>query len=688
MSWRIAIDVGGTFTDVVALNEESGDEAVVKTPSTPGDPSQAFIAGVDEMLTRLSLEAADVEMLFHGTTVATNAILEAKYSRMGLIVNRGFREMLECARQTVPGDFGDITWWIKPPRVVPLELVREIEGRLDFHGEELRPLDEDEIRRCAAEFRELGVDALAVSLLHSYRSPAHEERVREVIKEEHPECFVSISSDVIREYREYERTLSTCLNTGLMPLLSSYIGRLEDRMSGTGMAASLQIMKSSGGVANASELIQRPIAAVLSGPAAGVVGCCAVAAAAGFDRVLTFDMGGTSTDIALIDGGVPRLLTEGKIDIYDIKVPMIDMTAVGAGGGSIAWLGGGKSLRVGPQSAGADPGPVCYGAGGEEPTVTDANVVLGRISPYLLGGDVKLDRDLAEEAIRSKIAEPLELTIHKAARGILEIAIQNMAAGVRIVSVKRGRDPRDYSLMAFGGAGGLHACLAAEALGIKSILVPLSPGATAAEGLLYSDVRVDHVITDVQREDELDTARLSDELRHVRDRALGDLAAQGFGAEKTRLEVFFDMRYAGQAYELRIPISVDDGQVDEALVRRAVADFHHGHEDQYGYSYEGKELSEVVNIGVTGFGLLSRPELRRDQGSGKVWDDALKYTREMYVSESEGMREVPVYERSLAPREVTVDGPAIIEQYDSTTVVDAGWSAALNEYGHIVLRRV
>ena len=687
MTWRIAVDVGGTFTDVVALNEDTGEEEVVKTASTPDDMSQAFLSGIEDIVSNLELAPQDVGMLFHGTTVATNAILEAKYAPMGLIVPTGYREMLECARQTVPGDFGDITWWIKPPRVVPLELVREIEGRLNFRGEELRPLDDDEIRLRAAEFRELGIEAIAVSLLHSYRNPSHEEHVREVILAEYPECFVSISSEVIREYREYERTLSTCLNTGLMPLLSSYTNRLEERLSGAALEAGLYIMMSSGGVARAGDLIQRPIGAVLSGPAAGVIAASSIASAVGQKDVLTLDMGGTSADIALIEGGVPRLLSEGKIDIYDIKVPMIDMTAVGAGGGSIAWLTSGKGLRVGPESAGAKPGPACYGQGGEEPTVTDANLALGRISPYLLGGTIELDPDAAREAIQTVIAEPLGLSLEQAADGILEIAVNNIAAGVRLVSVKRGRDPRRYVLFAFGGAGGLHACLTADALAIEQILVPWSPGATSAEGLLYADVRVDQVITDVQREDAFDLGRLGDEFDQVSDRVAKDLGEHGFSADKIRIDSFLDVRYVGQGYEIRIPLTAKNGRLTEGALASVVKAFHAAHDDQYGYSYEGTELTEIVNIGVTGFGLLKRPTRPAREGASPDWSAALRYTRDMYVRAEGTTTETPVYDRVLAPSGVPLQGPAIIEQYDSTLVVEPAWQVSANEYGHLVLNR-
>ena len=694
MSWQVAIDIGGTFTDVVALDEESGEREVVKVPSTPADPSRAFIHGLKELLSKLNLSPIQVGRLLHGSTVATNAILEGKYSPMGLIVTRGYREMLECARQTVPGDFGAVTYWIKPPRVVPLEFVLEVDGRLNHHGDELSPLEEEQVRAVGREFRELGFKAIAVSLLHSYRNPIHERRVRELIDEEYPECFISISSDVISEYREFERTLTTCLNTGLMPLVSSYVMRLQEELSNIGVGSKLYMMKSSGGVTEADVLSDRPIGVVLSGPAAGVLGACANATEAGFGEILTLDMGGTSTDISLIEGGGPKLLSEGKIDIYDVKSPMIDMSTVGAGGGSIAWLSTNKSLRVGPQSAGASPGPICYGKGGTEPTVTDANLVLGRISPYLLGGDVELDHELARETIGTQIGDPLSMSIEEAADGILQIAVNNIAAGIRLISVQRGRDPRRYTLFAFGGAGGLHACRIAEFVDISRILVPRSPGATSAEGLLHSDIRVDDVITEVQREDRLDIEALANQFRKLRDRVLTGLAGQGFTNDSVRLETFLDIRYAGQAYELRIPLFLTDegmsGRIPGDAIAQAVKDFHTAHDDRYGYSYRTQELVEIVNIGVTGFGLLSRPPIARRESPSRTWDDALKYRRKVYVRSDATagvMVDCPVYERARLPLEMSLSGPAIIEQYDSTLVLEPGWELAVNDLGLMTLNR-
>ncbi len=684
MAWRIGVDTGGTFTDIVAVDESTGQRYVRKTSSTPDDPSRAFIGGIRELLSDIGVESSEVEFISHGTTVATNAILESKYARAGLLVTEGYREMLEVGRQTVPGEFGDITWWIKPTRVVPLELVREAAGRLTFTGEEHTPLDEEAIRQIARDFREIGIDAIAVSFIHSYRNPAHEQRARELVLEQHPDCFVSISSDLIREYREYERTLSTCLNTGLMPLLTRYIDGLEDRLKEEDVNARLYVMKSSGGIIRAKEMAPQPISAVLSGPAAGVVTAAYYGKAAGYPNLITIDIGGTSTDICLIDQGTPHMLTEGRIGVYNIKAPMIDMHTVGAGGGSIAWLAAGRSLRVGPQSAGAVPGPVCYNRGGTQPALTDAHIVLGRVSPYLLGGDIKLDVETARQAIQEHIAGPLDMTVEAAAMGILDLATNNVGQGINVVSVKRGRDPRDYALMAFGGAGGLNACLVAESLGISTVISPPSPGVTSAEGLLATDVRSDHVVTDVQSENALDVSRLTGEFGSVHAKVLGDLEREGFTGGDTAVKAFADMRYLGQAYEVRVPVEVSNGGLDEAGIRAAIKSFHRAHDDRYGYEYEGRQPVEIVNIGATGFGIFPPLKTSEEIRENCTWESARKEIRRG-VFRGVGEVDLPIYERSLAPIGVPIEGPNVIEQYDSTFVVEPGWTATLDSLGQIII---
>jgi N-methylhydantoinase A len=683
MAWRLAVDIGGTFTDVVALEEGSGEVHLMKVPTTAEDPSRGFIEGIEQITERGNILPNDVAAVFHGTTVATNAILQRRYSKIGLVTTLGYREALEVARQTVPGEFGDITWWVKPERVVPLELVREVVGRINVDGKELTPVSADEVRGLALEFKQLGVSAIAVSLLHSYRDPTHERQVRDYIREVYPECFISISSDILREYREYERTNTTCLNTALMPLLSDYHEKLSTELTLKKIAAPFYIMRSSGGLAKAEEISRQPITAALSGPAAGVIAASHFGKLSGFQDVICFDVGGTSADICLVEKGQPRMLTEGRVDIYDVKTPMIDMHTVGAGGGSIAWLAGGRSLKVGPESAGALPGPACYSRGGELPTVTDANVVLGRLTTALAGGDVGLDYAKAEKAIKT-IATPLGLTLAEAADGILRIAIENMAAGIRTVSVKRGRDPRDYALIAFGGAGPLHACYLADWLGMKTVVIPPSPGVTSAYGLLLTDVRIDAVHTAVQREDNFVASSIEQHFLELETRVRGNLVSEGFDSDHIQLQYFVDMRYGGQAYEVRLPVQGDSSSTEEKL-RKAISDFHTSHQDLYGYSYEGRELVELVNVGVTGLGLLERPKIRKEEIGCKSSERAMRGKSQVHFPQPHGRIECPIFSRELLTAGNEIFGPAIIEQYDSTTVLNPDWVARLDEWGCLVL---
>ncbi|GAB7386469.1 hydantoinase/oxoprolinase family protein [Bacillaceae bacterium] len=689
MSWRIGIDIGGTFTDVVAFNEVTGSRKALKVRSTPKNPSESFLNGI-KALRDMGIEYSEISMVIHGTTVATNAILEGKYSEMGLIVTNGYREMLECARQTVPGDFGDIVTWIKPPRVVPLELVREIPGRLNYKGEEIQPLDETAVRRVAREFKAIGVPAIAVSLLNSYRNPSHEVKVRDLIKDEYPSCYVTISSDVIREYREYERTVSTCLNTGLMPLLSSYVGQLTEQLGDTQTKKRFYIMQSSGGLTDSETIKKQPIRTVLSGPAAGVVAASFLASASDFPNIITLDMGGTSTDICLIENGEPRMLTEGQIDIYNIKTPMVDMTTVGAGGGSIAWLTAGNNLRVGPQSAGADPGPACYGFGGEEPTITDAHLVLGRIPSTLADGSVVLDVNESRKIIEKKIASPLNLSVEEAAEGIVQIGTENIARGINLVSISRGRDLRMYAMFPFGGAGGLHACRVADILKIKKIVVPLLPGLTSAEGLLLTDIRADEVITDVQREDDLNIEKLQSEFKLVREKLVNYLKSEGFREERIKILSFMDFRYSGQAYEIRVPIHLAaNGQLSEQIIRDSINKFHRAHLDRYGYSYENKEVVEIVNIGATGIGVLNPLQLMSYEPESSDLKDAVIGENKMYLTRNgnSGLFPVPLYDRYKIPVNKPLEGPAIIVQFDSTFVLEPDWMAYVDSLGHIVCEK-
>ncbi|HEX8131931.1 MAG TPA: hydantoinase/oxoprolinase family protein, partial [Actinomycetes bacterium] len=489
---RIGVDTGGTFTDVVAFDEDSGEVVTTKTPSTPADPAQGFMDGIRKVLAMAGGAGEDVAAVCHGTTVATNLLLEGKVDRLGFVTTEGFEFLLEIARQSVPDGYGNSYFWVKPPRIVPADLVRGVGGRLDHRGAELRPFDERGARAAARFLRDRGVEAVGVCFLHAYANPAHERRMREVLASEHPGVVVSISSEVLREYREYERAMTTLVDAAVKPRVGRYVATIRRRLRElvAGREVPFYVMKSNGGVLSADEVTHQPISTVLSGPAAGALGAALVARTAGFDRVLTLDGGGTSTDVSVVLGGEPTLTTEGTVGAFPSKIPMIDVVTVGAGGGSVAWLSPEGTLKVGPRSAGADPGPLCYRQGGTEPTVTDAHLALGRIPPRLLGGEVPLDTDAATQGLQA-LGAKLGLELAAAAAGVLEISAWNQANALRQVTVKRGLDVRDFVLVTFGGSGSLLLCRLLELLGLRVAVVPRDPGNLSAFGLLTVDVKND-----------------------------------------------------------------------------------------------------------------------------------------------------------------------------------------------------
>ncbi|HEY5988951.1 MAG TPA: hydantoinase/oxoprolinase family protein, partial [Streptosporangiaceae bacterium] len=503
---RIGIDTGGTFTDVVALDERTGRLVTTKTPSTPADPARGFLTAVQKVLQLLSLRGEAVAAVSHGTTVATNQLLEGRIGSLGFITTEGFGFILEIARQSVPDGYGNSYFWVKPPRIVPARLVRTVGGRLDHTGREIRAFDEQGAVRAARFFAERGVDTVGVCFLHSYANPDHERQMRAVLAAEHPDCVVSLSSEVLREYREYERSVTTLVDAAVKPLVTRYIESVRAGLEGvTRRGLPFYVMKSNGGVLSAEEVVHQPITTVLSGPAAGALGAALVARAAGHDSVITLDGGGTSTDVSVVVNSEPTLTTEGTIGRYPSKIPMIDVVSIGAGGGSIAGISPEGSLKVGPRSAGADPGPLCYAKGGGDVTVTDAHVTLGRIPPHLLAGEIPLDVAAARDGL-VKLAADFGLTLEACATGILEISAWNQANAVRQITVKRGLDVRDFMMTTFGGSGSLLACRLIDILGLKGVVVPRDPGNVSAFGLLTVDVKNDYVQTFVARHTALDVA--------------------------------------------------------------------------------------------------------------------------------------------------------------------------------------
>jgi N-methylhydantoinase A len=693
---RVGIDTGGTFTDVVALDEDSGELVTTKTPSTPANPADGFITGMRKVLDLMGATGADVTSVSHGTTVATNQLLEGKLGELGFITTEGYEFILEIARQAVPDGYGNSYCWVKPPRIVPADLVKTVGGRIDFEGNEIRPFDEDGARAVARWFRARGIGTIGVCFLHSYAADDHEVRMREILREEHPDAVVSISSEVLREYREYERSMTTLVDAAVKPRVAQYVANIHQRLDAITPGVPFAIMKSNGGVLSADEVVHQPITTVLSGPAAGALGAGMVARRAGFDKVLTCDGGGTSTDVSVVLDGEPTLTTEGTVGAYPSKIPMIDVVTVGAGGGSIAWVSPEGTLKVGPQSAGADPGPLCYAQGGTEPTITDAHVVLGRIPPHLLGGEIPLDVDAARHGIEV-LAQRLGLDPIRCATGILEISAWNQANALRQVSVKRGLDVRDFMLTTFGGSGSLLACRLVDILGLAGVVVPLNPGNVSAFGLLTVDVRNDYVQTAVMKHAQLDHALVQQTFDGLTDRAAKALDAEGFGPEEHQYLRSVDVRYFGQAFEVRVP--VPSGMVDEPYAASVASAFHDAHRALYGYDFRDDPAQQVewVNLRVTGIGPITRPVLRElpcprkssedPAGPGPTDPPKTRGTRAVCFDADEGYRGTPVHWRADLCAGDTFEGPAIVEEFGSTVPVHPGFTVRVDSIGNLVITR-
>ncbi len=660
----VGVDTGGTFTDFVVIDGD--DIRVHKVLSTPDSPDRAIVQGLRELgvLGRMAT-------LVHGSTVATNAVLERKGVRAGLITTAGFRDVLEIGRQTRPKLY-DLRVTRDEP-LVPRDRRVEVVERLDERGGVMTPLDEESVARAVRAMVEAGVESVAVCLLFSFANPAHEAAV--VTAARAAGLHVSASSEVLPEFREYERTSTVVLNAYVGPLMDRYLARLEDELPA---GQPLRIMQSNGGSISAATARREAARTLLSGPAAGVVGAAFVAGASGFDRTITFDMGGTSTDVALIDGAVTET-TDGRIGGHPTRLPTIDIHTVGAGGGSIAWFDLGGALRVGPRSAGADPGPAAYGRGGDEPTVTDANVVLGRLIPdNFLGGTMALDVDAARAAVGT-IAGRLGTSVEEAALGIIRIANANMEAAIRVISVERGYDPRLFSLVAFGGAGPLHACELAATLRIPRVLAPATPGVLSALGMLAADVLKDYVRT-VMVDATQAAAAIEPVFAELAATGEADLAAEGIAPEQIRIERLLDLRYVGQSYELVVPYHGD--------LEATLAGFHAAHERRFGYS-DPAERVQVVNVRVKARGVATPPRItRQDAGTPRPATPAVRRPVVFGVNGAATTYDAPIYDRAALEPGQYVDGPAIVTQYDTTLVVPPAWRATNDEVGNLVIEGI
>jgi N-methylhydantoinase A len=676
---QLALDIGGTFTDVVMVDGASGALWTAKTPSTPRDPSDGFFDGVEKILRLAGTAPADVAAVFHGSTIATNAVLEGKGARTGMLVTAGFRYVLEIGRHEIPRK-ENLFVWRKPKRPVPPRLIMEVPERVLLDGSVERPLDEGECRAAARRLRALGVEAVAIVFLHSYAHSAHERRAAAIVAEEFPEAAISISSDVLPVFREYERSMATALNAYVQRLVGTYIGRLQTGLAKRNVAAPLLVMKSNGGVFGPRQADRQAINMALSGPAAGVIGASFVARAAGFDNSVTIDIGGTSADVSLIRAGAPATTTEGELGPFPLALPIIDIHSIGAGGGSLARVTDIGSLQVGPESAGADPGPACYDRGGAKATVTDAHVALGRVPPALLDGEMRLHVQKAREAIERDVARPLGISMEDAAEGVIRIINANMTGALKVVSVERGYDPKDFTLVAFGGAGPLHGVELGRALGCRAVLVPRYPGLLCALGLLATDLQYDYARTALQRGPDYDLAAVDTIWRELEQEADGELAREGIPPERRRFMRLADLRYAKQGFELTLEAP---GTLDAAAAARLVEAFHAQHERLYTFA-ERETQVEIVTLRLRAIGLVDKialPELAAAAGSKPE-----AYERRAVRLDGALHAGVPAYRRDALRAGHRIAGPAVVDQLDSTSLILPGQTAEVDRHGNLIIR--
>ncbi|TDI64367.1 MAG: hydantoinase/oxoprolinase family protein [Alphaproteobacteria bacterium] len=690
--FRVGVDIGGTFTDIVFLGAD-GKIHTKKISSSVEDYAQAIADGLDQVFGETGLQASAVEELRHGTTVASNAILESKGALTGLITTKGFRDILEIRNLRMPRLY-DLTWE-KPVPLVERHLRVVVDERVNAQGGIDKPLDPKDAERAVDELLARKVEAIAVCLIHSYANPEHELMIKEIIGKKAPGLPFCISFEVLPEIKEYERTSTTTINAYIMPIVASYLASLRKNLDDAGVTVPLLLMQSNGGLTTADEAARLPMNIIESGPAAGVIGAQALARAGGLPNIVTFDMGGTTAKASLVEngevtrsieyqvgGGImmgSRLLTGAG---YMLKVPAIDLAEVGAGGGSIVWIDAGGSMQIGPQSAGADPGPVCYDTGGTKPTVTDANVLLGYINPkYLVGGELKLDASKARAVFEDRIAKPLGLSVEHAAYGAHQITASNMIRAIKSVSTERGRDPREYALFAFGGSGPIFSAGMARELRMKRIMVPPSPGLFSSFGLLYADVEHHYSRTFRHLLRKIDLGELNRIWDRMVDGALDQLAVDGFSEGKRQVRRTASMHYQGQTFELTVP--VPDGPIDEKAVAVLEESFSREHERTYGHRAGADEPLELVNMQVVGYGVSERSRVPDRILATKAGEAAPLPPRQVYFGPEAGWQETPILRRS--DLETPRQGPCIVEEYDATVVIPPDSKAELDTYGNILI---
>ena len=679
MAYRLAIDVGGTFTDLLLFNESSGEVVLAKTPSTNADPSIGVLTGIHKIASLAGIDPNRISLILHGTTVATNTVLEGKGARVGLITTRGFEQILHVARGQTPGPLAGWIIMIKPEPMAPLELTRGISARMSATGEELAPFDEREARGLVRELQASGIQSLTISLLNSYANSDHEKKLKRIAEEIAGNLAVTASYEILPEFREYERTLTTVMNSYVRPRMHLYLDGMQRRLKQDKLTPRMEIVRSDGGVMSMKAASEHPVATLLSGPSGGAVASAYIGKLSGFANVLSFDMGGTSTDVALSRAGIPTVIRETRVGQYPVKVASVDVHSVGAGGGSIAHVPITGALRVGPMSAGADPGPACYDRGGTEPTVTDANVVLGYLPPELLAGEMKLNEAKATAAVR-KIGDAMNLSLFEAAQGIYDIVNENMFGALRLVSVQRGYDPRDFALLALGGAGPLHANALSRLIGSWPAIIPTVPGVLSALGFLHADIRTEFSRTLIRPVARIDLDVIRKTLDELGAQAREWLQGENISAARQRVQFQFDMRYYRQGYEFAIDVQPEWFKTPAGL-ERVVEHFKDVHQRNYAFNIDYEV--EIVNLRAIAIGKVPKVELKRHLETRLRLESAQTGRRKIYHRGQ--VAQATVYDRSKLKAGHRIPGPAVITQADSTTLILPDHYGDVDSYFNILI---
>lgn len=679
MGYMIGVDVGGTFTDFSVFNLETGELFHYKDSSTPGDPSRAIVKGVKDVLEIKKAQAQDVVYLAHGTTVGTNALIEKKGARVGLITTEGFKDLMEIGNQKRPSLY-DLQAQ-KPVPLIPSGCNIGVRERIRYDGSVYTPLDEENVRQAVRQLKQYGVQAIAVCTLFSFINPAHENRIKEIIAEEYPEVYTTISSELAPEFREYSRMSTTVLNSYLGPVMKKYVNNFQTSVREMGIQAEPYITQSNGSIISIKETIDCPIKCAVSGPSAGVVAASFIGRQCNADKIITFDMGGTSADISLIENFTPQVSNEREVEGYPARIPMINIITIGAGGGSIAQIDEGGALKVGPKSAGAVPGPACYGRGGTQPVVTDANIVLGKLNQKrILGGRMEVYLDLAHEALDRCICEKSGLSRAQAANGIITVVNSNMVRAVRSVSVEKGYDVREFSLMAFGGAGPLHACEVAKELGIRQVIIPPHPGTLCSLGLLLADTKFDMSRTLILEGKVENLPKFNEQFADMIHQGSEALDREGVTKERRCFEFAVDMRYQRQNFEISIPVPT--GEMTEQDLRRAIADFHAEHKRSYGYCNEQAPV-QFVSYRASAIGIIDKPKMTEQPLCPAAPAPVPLETRSVLFQGESEYRPTPVYRRESFIPGQSIAGPCICEQMDTTLVVPESWIIHVDGYGNL-----